>query len=415
MTDVAPANPACVGPLDPLCHGAGEVLGGTVEGVVGPVARGGSGLVLEALGDAFVDAADSVSRTALAALDASTRVDLGADWFRANVAVIGAVTVPVVTGLLVVQVITSVLRREPGGLARAAVGVVKAFVGAGLALGVTQAALIATDGICEFIAASAGTTVQGAAARFLELTWLAGPHAGPVLQMLLGLGVVIGCLTLWTVLLFRKAALFLVAVFAPIAFAGAVWDQTRVWARRWTEVVAALVLCKVVIVVTFVLGASAFAGAGPAVPGSDATPPLDQVAAEGAESSAGLSDLLVGLLLLGIAVCSPWLTYRFVHWTGMEAASVMHGTVAANPFSGAARATGSQARFSAQQALTASVIGGAGAAGVGAAAARGRRPVASPPIPAPAGPVARADTPRPSAQPGGQPQQPTRPRGKDRQ
>lgn len=63
MTGVAPVNPACVGPLDSLCDGAGEVLGGTVGGVVGPVARGGSGLVLEALGDAFVDAADSVSLT----------------------------------------------------------------------------------------------------------------------------------------------------------------------------------------------------------------------------------------------------------------------------------------------------------------------------------------------------------------
>jgi hypothetical protein len=38
------------------------------------------------------------------------------------------------------------------------------------------------------------------------------------------------------VLLFRKAALVLVAVFAPIAFAGSAWDQTRVWTRRWLEV-----------------------------------------------------------------------------------------------------------------------------------------------------------------------------------
>jgi hypothetical protein len=354
VNPAAPASPACLGPLDPLC----DTAGGLVGGAVGSVTDIGSGFVLDALGKAFVDAAESVTRTALAALDTGTRVDLGADWFRANVAVIGAVTVPVVAGLLVVQVITSVLRREPGGLARAAVGLAKAFLGAALALAVAQAALIATDGICEYIAASAGTTVEGAAARFLDLTWLAGP-AGPVLQMLLGIAIIFGCLALWTVLLFRKAALLLIAVFAPIAFAGAVWDQTRVWAQRWIEIVAALILCKVVIVVTFVVGASAFAGTGPSLgppapggtPGSATAPP-----------DAGLSDVLVGLLLLGIAVCSPWLTCKFVHWTGMEAASVMHGTVAANPMSTAARATGSQARFAAQQALTSSVMSGAGGA-----------------------------------------------------
>ena len=363
-----PVNPACLGPLDPLCDAASGLVGGAV----GSVADAGSGFVLDALGSAFVDAAESVSRTALAALSAGTRVDLGAGWFRENVAVISAVTVPVVAGLLVVQVITSVLRREAGGLARAAVGLAKAILGAALALAVAQAALIATDGICEFIAASAGTTVEGAAARFLDLTWLAGPSR-PVLQMLLGIAVIIGCLALWTVLLFRKAALLLIAVFAPIAFAGAVWDQTRIWARRWVEIVAALVLCKVVIVVTFVVGTSAFAGTGPvldpAAQGSAVAPP-----------TAGLSDLLVGLLLLGIAVCSPWITFKFVHWTGMEAASVMHGAVAANPMSSAARATASQARFTAQQALTSSVLGGAGRAA-------GRQPGAGASSSAMAGPL----------------------------
>lgn len=374
------ANPACVGPLDPLCDTAGDVVGGAV----GSATATGSGFVLDALGDAFADAAASVSRTALAALDATTRIHLGADWFRANVAVIGAVTVPVVVALLTVQVITSVLRREPGGLARAGIGVAKAFLGSALALGVTQAALIATDGVCGFIAASAGTTVQGAAERFLTMTWLAGPQSGPVLQMLLGIAVIVGCLALWTVLLFRKAALLLVAVFAPIAFAGAVWDQTRVWARRWIETVAALVLCKVVIVVTFVVGASAFSGTGPALTAGEPGTGEEPV------SVAGLSDLLVGLLLLGIAVCSPWLTWRFVHWTGMEAASVMHGNVAANPMSAAARASASQARFTAQSALTSSVLAGAGA-GAGAAR-RPPGPRAAPPV-APGHRVGAARTP----------------------
>jgi hypothetical protein len=241
------------------------------------------------------------------------------------------------------------------------------MLGSAVAIAITQTALLAADQICEFIAASAGTTVVGAASRFLKLTWLAGPQAGPVLQILLSLAVVMGFLLLWAVLLFRKAALMLVIVFAPIAFAGAVWDHTRIWTRRWIEIVAALVFCKVVIVVVFVVGASAFAGTGPTTAGGDSSPPQ-------AAPSSSLSDLLVGLLLLTIAVFAPWLTWRFVHWSGMEAAAVMHGAVAAGPVPNVVRASGSQARYMAQSAVTTMLLGGAGgAAGSagGAVASRG--------------------------------------------
>jgi hypothetical protein len=189
-------------------------------------------------------------------------------------------------------------------------------------------ALLATARSCEVIASSAGTSVKGAALRFLKLTWLAGPQAGPVLQTLLGIAIIIGSMLRWAVLLFRKAAVLLIAVFAPIAFAGAAWDQTRVWTRRWIEAMAALVLCKIVIVVVFVVGLSAF--------GTDGTTTRPGTA--GAQPTAtALSELLVGLVLLSIAVFTPWLTWRFVHWSGMEAASVLHRTVAASPVSGAVR------------------------------------------------------------------------------
>jgi hypothetical protein len=265
------------------------------------------------------------------------------------------------------------------------------MLGSAIAIAATQTALLAADQICEFIAASAGTTVVGAASQFLDLTWLAGPTAGPVLQILLGLAMIVGFLLMWAVLLFRKAALMLVAVFAPIAFAGLVWDHTRIWTRRWIEVVVALVFCKVVIVVVFVVGASAFSGVGPTVPGGDAT-------AVAAKPAASLSDLLVGLLLLTIAVFAPWLTWRFVHWSGMEAAAVMHGAVTAGPLPNAIRASGSQARFMAQSAVTTMVLGGAGAAaggggaaasgGASARAGAGTAAGAPPGVAPPAGPVA---------------------------
>ena len=244
----------CDGVTGAFCDAAGAVVGGVGSSVFDAM--------FVALGAAFVASAQDVVSATLAALDTSTRVDLSASWFSRNLGVLAAVSLPVVVGLFVVQVIGSVLRREPGGLVRAVVGVGKATVGAAVAIAGTKVALTATDAICAAIAQSAGTSVAGAARRFLDLTWLAGPGTGPVLQMLLASAVMVGVVLLWGVLLFRKAAILLVAVFAPIAFAGSAWDQTRVWTRRWIETVIALVFCKVVIVVVFVLGAAAFGSTG---------------------------------------------------------------------------------------------------------------------------------------------------------
>jgi hypothetical protein len=368
MTDQAPV--VCSGPLDPLCSTAGDLVG-EVAGTAGDVA---TDAVLGGLGAAFVSAADSVVETSLAALDATTGVNLSAAWFRDNLGVMTAVTLPVVVGLFVLQVITSVVRREPGGLARAAAGAAKATIGAVLAIGVTQAVLLATDGICQAIAHAAGTTIEDAARRFIQLTWLASPAASPALQMLLGLAVIIGAVLLWGVLLFRKAAILLVAVFAPLAFAGSVWDPTRIWVRRWIEVVAALVLSKIVIVVVFVLGASAFSR------------PVASTSSSTADMAGSLSDLLVGLLLLSIAVLSPWLTFKFVHWSGIEAGTALQSTVASGGITGAVRSTGTQAKFLATQAALSTALG---AARGGMAAGRVPRPsqptVPPPPQPGPTG------------------------------
>jgi hypothetical protein len=356
----------CGGPFEPVCDAALETAGG----LIGSFGQGAFDAALSALGNAFVSGAQSVAAVTFDALDSTTRIDLGAAWFQRNLAVIAVITLPVVVGLFVLQVIGSVIRREPGGLVRAVTGVGKALLGSGLAIALTGLALRVSDEISAAIASTGGTSVGEAAERFFRLTWLSGPGVGPVLQMLLAGAIIIGSLLLWTVLLFRKAALLLVAVFAPVAFAGYGWDQTRIWARRWIEAVVALVFCKVVIVVVFVLGASAF--------GTDGT-----TATEGSSTgaAASLSDILTGLLVLSIAVLSPWLTWRFVHWAGGEIGTSVTDTVAATPVPAAVRTAGSQARWTAQSVATTAALGAiSGGAGAAAgAAARGSSGAPPPP------------------------------------
>ncbi|MDC7120567.1 hypothetical protein OMK64_03355 [Cellulomonas fimi] len=349
----------CVGPIAFVC----DVANATQEAA--------ADYVLGSLGAGFVESAAQVGELAVAALDSTTSIDLGVSWFRDNVVVISAVALPMIVGLFVVQVMASVVRREPGGLVRAVVGVAKALVGSVLALAVTQLALTAVDGVCEYIARSAGTTVAEAAARFFDFAAML--TFAPGLQLLLGFALIVGFFLLWGVLLFRKAALVLVAVFAPIAFAGSVWDQTRAWTRRWIEVVAALVFSKIVIVVTFVVGSSALAGDA----GAGAPIRVTDVGAT------GLSDMLVGILLLAIAVWAPWLTWRFVHWSGMEAAGVMHSAVAANPISRAARSAATTSRHVTQQLAMSAATSGVNAAARGARAAGNGARVAVPQRPSP--------------------------------
>lgn len=360
---------ACIGPVAFLCDLASDTAGSAQAAA--------SDYVLSGIAGAFVSAAAELGELALTSLDSSTAVDLSAQWLRSNVAVLAAVTLPMLVGLFVVQVAGSVLRREAAGLGRAVVGVGKAVMGAAVALTVTQLALTAVDELCAVIASAAGTTVSAAAAQFFNFTMVATMHS-PGLQLLIGFALCVGFLLLWGVLLFRKAALILIAVFAPVAFAGSVWDQTRVWTRRWMEIVAALVFSKLVIVVVFVVGASAFSGTGPELsPGGDA---------QAGEAARSLSDLLVGLLLLAIAVFSPWLTFRFLHWSGLEAASVMHQTVAANPISRGGHVAGRQAQYAAQHAALSLVSGGAGAAARAAKATTSAASAARPTVPPPSQP-----------------------------
>lgn len=373
MSDVVATElDPCVGPIVFVCD--------LVSDAAGSAQAAASDYVLGGIASAFTNAAAHLGEMALRLLDSSTAVDLSADWLRANVGVVAAVTLPLVVGLFAAQVIGSVLRREGAGLARAVVGVGKALLGGALALGATQMALTAVDEMCEAVAGAAGTTVGAAASQFFNFAALATSQS-PGLQLLIAFLLCLAFLLLWGVLLFRKAALILIAVFAPVAFAGSAWDQTRVWTRRWLEIVAALVFSKLVIVVVFVVGASAFSGTGPDLAGT----------AEVTPDARSFSDLLVGLLLMVIALFAPWLTWRFVHWSGMEAASLMHQNVAANPISRAGQAAGRTTRVAAQHAALTMVTSGAGSA---ATAARGSRAVAAAKPMAAAAPRAAAVAPR---------------------
>ena len=76
--------------------------------------------------------------------------------------IVAAIAGTVAVGLFVIQVIQSVLRREPGGLGRAVRGLLVAFLAGGVSVAVVNVLLGATDALCNGVNQTAvGTDSAG--------------------------------------------------------------------------------------------------------------------------------------------------------------------------------------------------------------------------------------------------------------
>ena len=366
MCDLLPLSPACV---------ASSAAGG-----VGSFATGG---IVDSIGGAFAAAAEAVMNAVFDAVSTTTTVDLTAEYVTRNAAALGSVGLVLIVGLFVIQVVGAAIRREASGLGRAVTGAGIATLGTAAAAAVVQALLIAVDGICDAIAALAGTSIQEAARDLLDVALLtqvatgAPSGAGGALLVLFGLLVIVGAtLTLGT-LLVRQALIVIAVVIAPLALAGGASRLTSGWVIRWVQVTLALILSKLAIVIVFV------------------------VAVGMVGEATGIGALLSGLILLLVASLAPWACFKVLDFAGTHVAGEWHRAT-----NGSTIAVANQGRVGVQSMVrtVASVVGGAGAGAAGAvaggAAARGGGGSGPAPIPvvsrawsAPATPTAAAREP----------------------
>ena len=372
----------CWGPINLACSAA--------KGAAAGAASAAETSMLDVVASAITDAAKAVIDGMVQALNATTTVDFSAPWFAQQAKTMAVIAVPFVSAFFLFQVIGAVLRREPGGLARAGVGIGKALVAGAAAIPILQIVLVACDQMCDLLTGTTGGGIAGLVKTLLVAS-LTNPTGGAALVGILGCWAIAACFVLWAVLLFRKALLLVAGAFTFLAFAGASWGATRSWVRKWVETVAALVFSKLVIVVILVTGLHAMSA--PSTPGES--------------SGATLSDVFAGLLLVSIATLAPWLCWKFVHWSGSEIAHDLHQMMARSPIPAGVKKAGQVARVAAAGV----VAGPSGAAAAGAtngrspSAAAGNgvpRPPASPPGGGstggspPAGTRGRGRTPAPS-------------------
>jgi hypothetical protein len=259
-------------------------------------------------GDAFAAIARDFGKAADAAinwlwgqLSSATAVHLGGHGFQVDLGIVTAITAVVAVGLFIIQLIASTLRRDPGGLARAAKGLFVAFIAGGAAIAVTNLLLRAVDSLSAGVVQVAmGTSIDGMGHALLTGTQIL-QVGNPAAMMLFSLAAIAAVVIVWFALMVRKVLIVVSAVFAPLAFAGSLADITVSWTRKWIEIMVALIFSKLLLVIVFVVGWAVLDG-GAGRTGSGAGQNVTQTAA--------------GLLILGVAGLAPWMALRLVHFSG---------------------------------------------------------------------------------------------------
>jgi hypothetical protein len=289
--------------LNPVCQ-----VGTVVGGLGGDVASAGIDAVLGGLSHWVASGAEWLLGQIGAALVSSTSVDLGADWFRHNYQIMTALAGVVVLPLLLVSVLQAIYRQSPALLLRAF------FVQLPLALllGVVSVQIVvlclsATDAMCATVAGGAGSSVDLLLSTLSTglVAAVADPGLASFVLLMVGLLVAAAAFVLWLELLVRAAAVYVAALFLPLALVTLVWPAVSHWCRRLVETLAALILSKFVIVATLSLAAGAVASGVSSKSGGG-----------------GFASVLAGGALLVLATFVPFAILRLIPM--VEAGAVSH-------------------------------------------------------------------------------------------
>ncbi len=243
-----------------------------------------------------------------AALGTTTAPQLRTTWFSATYWRMTAIAAVLTLPFLFAAAVQALIRSDLGLLARAAFGYLPlAMLAIAIAAPLTMLLLAATDELCAFISSAAGD----ASAHFLAkagllIGGLTALTSSPFLAFLVGLFMVGAAFALWIELLMREAAVYVIVLMLPLAFAAMVWPARRVWAVRAVELLVALIMSKFAIVAVLSLGGAAISS------GAD---------------HGSVTAVMAGAVLIMLAAFSPWALLRVIPLA--ELASGAAGTLRA--------------------------------------------------------------------------------------
>ncbi len=280
--------------LNPACQ-----LGSLLGGVGSSVAGAGINAVLGGLSSWVATGAEWLLGQIGAVLFSTTSVNLGADWFRHNYAIMTALAGVVVLPLLLVSTMHAIFRQNPAQLLRTFfLQLPLALLLGVISIQIVVLCLAATDAMCNAVAGGASSSVNdllGSLSAGL-VSAVADPGLATFVLLLVGLLVACAAFVLWLELLVRAAAVYVAALFLPLALVTLVWPSVSHLCRRLVETLTALILSKFVIVATLSLAAGAIAS------GTGAN----------GNGSSNFASVLAGGALLVLATFVPFAILRLI-------------------------------------------------------------------------------------------------------
>lgn len=235
----------------------------------------------------------------------ATAPNLDSTWFSSVYWRVAALAAMLTLPFLFAAAVQALVRSDLALLARAAFGYLPlSLLAVGLAAPVTMLLLAATDEMSSAV----GSVGIGGGAQLIDRAALAAAtfsaSTGSLFfVVIVGMVALLASIGLMLELLMREAAVYVVVLMLPLAFAAMVWPARRIWAVRMVEILTSLILSKFVIVAVLSLAGAAFAHGIP-----------------------GVSVLLVAMALLVLSLFSPWALMRLLPFAeiGAGAAGMLH-------------------------------------------------------------------------------------------
>ncbi len=237
--------------------------------------------------------------------ESTTLVDITGGGYIGVYNIVFGIGVLVTFAFFCLQLLGSLIRRDPGALARAATGMAKSILGGFILVVVTGILLEIVDQLCIGIVQASGNTMEQMGTKIGLLIGgliglnLAAPGAAAIIVIFLGFMAIAAGSIVWFSLLIRKALILVLVVLGPIALAGANWDVTRGWFAKWASFVLALIFSKFVVVLVFLVA-------------------ITQVNAPIDLDISAISDPVAGIVLMLVAGFAPYMCYKLLAFAGVD-------------------------------------------------------------------------------------------------
>ncbi len=284
---------------------------GTFTGALGDVAHaspvGGlaqsatkavAGFALSNIAAWVLTGTEDALRQVASAIGATTSPNLQSTWFSSTYWRVAALAALLTVPFISAAALQALARSDLALLAKSVFGYLPlSLIGVSLAAPLTMLLLAATDQMSSAVSA---TGIRGGAQFLDQAAGVAGSLSAAdgslFFAVIIGLFAILASLALAVELLVREAAVYVVVLMLPLAFAAMVWPARRVWAIRLVELLVSLILSKFVIVAVLSLAGAALAS--------------------GANQ---LSTLLTAMALVMFATFAPWALMRILPFTELAA------------------------------------------------------------------------------------------------